>query len=143
MNVVLFIISTNLSEVSSSPTLHQRNVCGQTHPVDVVPGLPVVQSVHHDVELLEPVPVVLVLHDGPVQGVNGTLRGEPMRQNKYIFLKIVFMSNLPESCFLSAGGFGLSNMLLLKEKLSVQVGDVDGVQINDDYVLEAWIIELV
>ena len=53
------------------------------------------------------------------------------------------MSNLPESCFLSAGRFGLSNMLLLKEKLSVQVGDVDGVQINDDYVLEAWIIGLV
>ena len=50
------------------------------------------------------------------------------------------MSNLPESCFFSAGRLGLPNMLLLKEKLSVQVGDVNGVQINDDYVLEAWIV---
>ena len=82
MNVVLFIISTNLSEVSSSPTLHQRNVCGQTHPVDVVPGLPVVQSVHHDVELLEPVSVVLVLHNGAVQGVNRALGSKPIKQNK-------------------------------------------------------------
>ena len=94
MNVVLFI-STDLSEVSSSPTLHQRNVCGQTHPVYVVPGLPVVQSVHHDVELFEPVPVVLVLHNGPVQGLNGTLGSEPTKQNNVkTNISWFFISNL-------------------------------------------------
>ena len=74
--------TTDLSEISCSPTLHQRNISSETHPVDMVPSLPVVQGVHHDVELFEPVSVVLVLHDGPVQGVNGTLRGEPKRRNK-------------------------------------------------------------
>ena len=73
---------TDLSEISCSPTLHQRNISSETHSVDMVSGLSVVQGVHHDVELFEPVPVVLILHNGPVQGVNGTLRGEPMRRNK-------------------------------------------------------------
>ena len=50
----------------------------------MVPGLPVVQGVHHDVELFEPVSVVLILHDGPMQGVDGTLGSEPTRKNNKI-----------------------------------------------------------
>ena len=109
----------DLTQVPGSAALHQRNISCQTHPVDMVPGLSVVKSIQHDVELLEPVSVVLVLHDGAVQRLNLTLGSKPQR------------------CLPGTGGLGLTHMLLLKQELSVQIGDIDCVQINDGDVFKA------
>merc|ERR1740129_1404925 len=58
----------HLSEISGSARLYERDICGEAHPVDVVPGGAVVQSVEAERELLEEVHAVLRLHDGVVVG---------------------------------------------------------------------------
>ena len=76
----------DLAEVAGSPALHEGHLGGQTHAVHVVPGLSVVQSVQHDVELLEPISVVLASHDGAVQRLDLTLGGKPDRESlKYLY----------------------------------------------------------
>lgn len=50
----------DLTQISCGATFYQRNVGGQTHPVDMRPSGAVVQCVHHEVKLLEETHAVFI-----------------------------------------------------------------------------------
>ena len=109
----------DLPKVASSARLDQGDVGSQAHPVDVVPGLPVVQGIEAKPEALEEVDAILRLHNIILVRLDVSAWGKPQGS----------LSSAVRLC--------LTDVLFLEEELPVQVGDIDGVQVDDLDVLEA------
>ena len=74
-----FLDDRDLAEIPGSAGLDERDVCGETHPVDVVSRGAVVQGVEAESELFEEAHTVLYLHDGVVVGHNVAARGKSVK----------------------------------------------------------------
>eukprot|EP00968_Pinguiococcus_pyrenoidosus_P027209 scaffold7359_cov255-Pinguiococcus_pyrenoidosus.AAC.10 len=109
----------NLPVVARGAALDQRQLLRDAHPIHVTPRADVVQRVEHEVEPLEVVqPKLLVLDVAMVrfdagqriEGLDGLARHH---------------------------GLGEAHVLLAEQELPVQIGDVDGVQVDGLDALEA------
>ena len=101
-----------LAQVAGRARLHQRNVGGQAETVDVASGRAVIQSVQHHPELLKEGHAILGIHDRVVEVLDFGLRHE-------------FEDRLTGHFCL-----GLAHVVPLKEELTIQVGHVNGVQVD-------------
>lgn len=67
----------DLSQISSRAALDEGNVSSQTHPVDVIPGRSVVQSIHDKLEISEEFHVVILVHDAVMVSSDVRRRAKP------------------------------------------------------------------
>lgn len=108
-----------MSVEASGATLNQRYVGSQAHFVDVPPGVEVIQGVKDDSKASEPRHVEVRFFDVCVMSHNFDIWVE--------FLGSLFGNER----------FGLFDMLLSEQELSVEIREVDRVQVDDVYLAEA------
>lgn len=109
----------DLAVEPGSSTLDQWNIGCQTHLVHVPPSLHVVQCIEHNIEPAEPLHIEPGLLNVGMVGLNLDLWIEPLR------------------CLFSHKGFRLLDVLMAEEKLSVQIAQVDCIEIYDVDFTEA------
>mmetsp|Transcript_39131 Transcript_39131/g.67754 ORF Transcript_39131/g.67754 Transcript_39131/m.67754 type:complete len:313 (-) Transcript_39131:161-1099(-) len=108
----------DLSKISRRSGVNQRSVSSETETVDVSSGINVVECVEHQVELLEVRQVELGVLDILVVADNRQIRVEAL------------CSVACNDCF------GLTNMFWAEQKLPIQIGHIDGVQVNQLDILK-------
>lgn len=120
--VVTFVTFANdctLTNVTRAATLDQRDVSSETKPVDMPPSLQVIQGITDKIELLEKRDAETTVLDITDEASN--FGGRKHAVNRF-------------------GGFlrfRLAYMVLAKEKLAVEIGDVNGVKIDEGDGAEA------
>jgi ABC-type xylose transport system permease subunit len=101
-----------LTIVAGCSALDQWNICRQTHSIDVITSGLIVQSIQNQIELLEKVDSIMGCCDAIVVSLNLHIRIETQR---------TLASNI---CL------GLADVFFVEQKLSVQVADIDSIQID-------------
>lgn len=125
----------DLAIETCGPAFNERNVGRKAHLVDMASRIDIVERIEDDVELCEPFDVELGILDVCMVCFKLYVWVELLR---YLLRDLCNVS----TALLLAGHaaykcFGLLNMLMSEEELSVQVAEVDGVKVDNVYLAEA------
>lgn len=108
----------HLSQISSGAGVNERSVGSQTEAINVSSGVYVVQRIENQIELLEICQVELGVLDVLVVANNGQIGVETLRS------------------IACNDSFGLTNVLWAEQELTIQIGNVDRIQVDQLDVLE-------